>query len=121
MNSQAKKCLESLFTEENERLRGLSTNKCPKSIEGMVYIPETAFIMSYEYDDEKPVRKVKVNTFYINRYPVTNAQYKEFVNATKHPAPKHWKGDKIPAGKKIIRWYMSPGVLQRHIVSEKVR
>ncbi len=100
LNFQVKKCLESLFAEENERLRRLSTNKCPKSIEGIVYIPETAFIMgSYEYNHEKPIRKVKVNTFYIDRYPVTNAQYKEFVDATKHPAPKHWEGGKIPAGK----------------------
>ncbi|HAW49373.1 TPA: hypothetical protein DCX16_00245 [bacterium] len=100
LNSQAKKCLESLFTEENERLRRLSTEKCPQSIEGMVYIPETEFIMgSYEYDAERPVRKVKVNTFYIDRYPVTNAQYKEFVDATKHQAPEYWEGGKIPTGK----------------------
>lgn len=31
-------------------------------------------------------------------HPVTNAEYKLFVDAAKHPAPLHWTGGQIPAG-----------------------
>ncbi|MBN2134472.1 MAG: SUMF1/EgtB/PvdO family nonheme iron enzyme [Acidobacteria bacterium] len=40
---------------------------------------------------------VKSNeAFYIDRYEVTNRQYKEFVDVTGHPAPEHWPGGEFP-------------------------
>ncbi len=42
---------------------------------------------------------VRVEDFEILDHPVTNGEYKRFVVATKHPAPLHWKGSQIPAGK----------------------
>jgi predicted kinase len=33
----------------------------------------------------------------IGRYPVTNAEYAEFVAATGHRPPSHWKGNSLPA------------------------
>jgi formylglycine-generating enzyme required for sulfatase activity len=42
-------------------------------------------------DDEEPVHKVHVDSFYIDRYEVTNRMFKKFVDAN----PK-WRKDKIP-------------------------
>lgn len=35
----------------------------------------------------------------LDSMPVTNAEYKSFVDATNHPAPLHWDGGNIPEGK----------------------
>jgi formylglycine-generating enzyme required for sulfatase activity len=47
-----------------------------------VFVPEGVFIMgSYEYGDERPVRLVcHLKEFFIDRYPVTNAQFCAFLN-----------------------------------------
>ncbi len=42
---------------------------------------------------------VRVEDFEILDHPVTNAEYKAFVEATGHQAPGHWEGGRIPAGK----------------------
>ncbi len=42
---------------------------------------------------------VRVEDFEILDHPVTNAEYKAFVDATGHPAPLHWEGGRIPTGK----------------------
>jgi len=39
---------------------------------------------------ETPRHTVYLDAFYIDRYEVTNAQYKKFVDATGHPAPYYW-------------------------------
>jgi formylglycine-generating enzyme required for sulfatase activity len=66
----------------------------------MMYIPAGEFVMgSDRYDDEKPRHTVYLDAFYIDRYPVTNAEYKKFVDATGHREPVHWKNGKIPPGK----------------------
>jgi serine/threonine-protein kinase len=38
-------------------------------------------------NDEKPVRNIFLPSFYIDKYPVTNAQYEKFVQETGHPEP----------------------------------
>ncbi|MBW1741737.1 MAG: SUMF1/EgtB/PvdO family nonheme iron enzyme [Deltaproteobacteria bacterium] len=47
-----------------------------------VLVPEGAFIMgSYHYSEERPVRLVReLKEFFIDRYPVTNAQFCAFLN-----------------------------------------
>jgi len=48
----------------------------------MVFIPAGEFIMGNDGgDDEKPERKVFLDAFCIDKYEVTNAQYKECVDA----------------------------------------
>ena len=49
--------------------------------------------------DEQPRHKQTLKPFYIYKYEVMNAQYKAFVDATGHRAPKHWNGKEFPAGK----------------------
>jgi formylglycine-generating enzyme required for sulfatase activity len=68
--------------------------------EGMIYIEGGEFIMGSDDDepDETPQRNAYVDSFNIDKYPVTNAEYKEFVDDSGHPAPRNWK-DGIPEGK----------------------
>lgn len=41
---------------------------------------------------EYPQHKMSIDGFYIDRFEVTNRQYKEFINATNHSAPDNWTG-----------------------------
>src|SRR5690606_27529302 len=51
---------------------------------GMIAIPGGAFLMGSErfYPEEAPVRKVRVDPFWIDEAPVTNAQFARFVEET---------------------------------------
>jgi formylglycine-generating enzyme required for sulfatase activity len=51
---------------------------------GMILIPAGDFLMG----DEK--QSVRVGAFYIDKVPVTNAEYAKFVEATGHPPPPNW-------------------------------
>ena len=55
----------------------------------MVYIPEGEFLMGSDegQKNEGPPHIAFVNAYYIDRYPVTNREYKRFVDATDHPVP----------------------------------
>ena len=93
----------------------------------MVLIPAGEFRMGSNdndaEDDEKPMHTVYVNAFYIDKYEVTNTQYKKFVDANpqwqKNRIPekyhdgdylKHWNGNNYPLGKGnhpvvCVSWY----------------
>jgi formylglycine-generating enzyme required for sulfatase activity len=65
----------------------------------MLLIPAGEFIMgSNEFGPEMPQRNVYLPDYYIDKYPVTNADYKRYMDATSAIAPRHWRGMKIPAG-----------------------
>ena len=63
-----------------------------------IEIPASEFAMGSEQveDDEKPVHRVYLPTYAIARVPITNAQYRLFVEATDHQPPKHWPDGRIP-------------------------
>ncbi len=66
----------------------------------LVEVPAGEFMMgSEEYGGEKPVHKVDLDTFYVARYPVTNAQWARFVTTTGHKPPKHWPDGVCPPDK----------------------
>jgi formylglycine-generating enzyme required for sulfatase activity len=50
----------------------------------MAWIPGGTFLMGSNdhYEEEAPAHKVRVNGFWIDQYPVTNAQFLKFVKAT---------------------------------------
>ncbi|MBX3000992.1 MAG: formylglycine-generating enzyme family protein [Caldilineaceae bacterium] len=50
-------------------------------------------------DSETPQRRIYLSEYQIARVPVTNAQYKAFIDATDHRKPEHWEGGEIPRGK----------------------
>jgi iron(II)-dependent oxidoreductase len=58
----------------------------------MVLIPAGKFQMGSNdgADREKPTHTVYLDAFYMDKYEVTNAQYRKFMEATGHSAPKHW-------------------------------
>lgn len=70
----------------------LSASGCEKMPEDMVFVEEGEFIMgTNESDtDEGPERQVALRSFYIDKFEVTNAEYKVFVNETKHNKPREW-------------------------------
>jgi formylglycine-generating enzyme required for sulfatase activity len=50
-------------------------------------------------NNETPQHRVYLPEYRIARVPVTNVQYKLFVDATGHSAPEHWENGRIPDGK----------------------
>jgi formylglycine-generating enzyme required for sulfatase activity len=75
-------------------LAGCSSEPVHKEGQGdtdMVLIPAGEFIMGNDSggDDEKPEREVFLDAFYIDKYEVTNVQYKECVDAGTCNPPAH--------------------------------
>ncbi len=67
----------------------------------MVFVPGGMFRMGSDrhYPEEAPVHRVSVSSFWMDRTPVTNRQFRDFVNATGHvtiaetrPNPKDYPG-----------------------------
>src|SRR5271165_3677272 len=67
----------------------------------MIFVPGGEFRMGSDrhYPEEAPVHRVSVGAFWIDRAPVTNRQFRKFVNSTKHvtfaeiaPDPKDYPG-----------------------------
>src|SRR5262245_40699763 len=54
------------------------------NLDNMVQVQGGSFQMGSDryYPEEKPVRQVSVDGFYIDKYTVTNEDYQKFVNAT---------------------------------------
>ena len=98
----------------------------------MVLIPAGEFQMGSNGGDvdEKPVHTVYVDTFYMDKHEITNAQYKAFVDANpewrKNRIPlayhdgnylRHWNGDDYPSGKAnhpvtYVSWYAAMAYAQ---------
>jgi sulfatase modifying factor 1 len=60
----------------------------------IVYVPAGEFLMGSDTGDldERPQRRVYLDAFEIDRYEVTNAQYRRFLLATGHEPPQPWPG-----------------------------
>jgi formylglycine-generating enzyme len=81
---------------------GSSLQHCePMLLENMVFIPHGTFRMGSDkhYPEEAPAHRVSVEGFWIDRAPVTNRQFRDFVHATGHvtfaelaPDPKNYPG-----------------------------
>lgn len=74
---------------------------------------DTSLVLYYAGRDSRPMVLVPAGEFYfgpdrvkltlpdyyIDRFPVTNAEYKKFVEATGAPEPTHWRRGAWPEGK----------------------
>lgn len=85
----------------------------------MIYIPSGMFLMGSDDGnaDESPMQSVFVEAFYIDRYEVTNEEYKAFLDATGHDPPRHWKDGTFPPGEARypvtgVSWYDAQAYLQ---------
>ena len=78
----------------------------------MVLITGGSFNMGSEsfYPEEKPIHKVTVSSFYIDKYTVTNRQYQKFVDETGYitVAERPLKADDFPGIKPEL---LAPGAL----------
>ena len=80
---------------------------------GMVFIPAGDFLRGRSHalpddglkwyptllKDDRPVRRIYIAAFYLDEHEVTNAQYAEFVRATRHRPPYNWTRGQAPEGK----------------------
>jgi len=77
-----------ILPEANKRLR--------------VHIPAGPFTMGARDEDsprsERPAHTVYQSAYYIGKTPVTNQDYREFVQCTGHRAPIHWQRGTFPPG-----------------------
>jgi len=98
---------EALYYRETEEAKNLgqTVNDRLATPEGMIYIPAGKCIIGDSkqafWKREGPAHSVELGAYYVDKYPVTNAQYMEFVKATKHRKPAHWveAGGRIPEGR----------------------
>ena len=77
------------------------TRPCPARHDDMAYVRGGTFQMGSDrhYPEEAPVHRVAVDGFWVDRHPVTNRKFREFVEATGHvtfaeiaPDPKDYPG-----------------------------
>ena len=81
-----------LLGTPSSRLMGQATRSAIK-VE-WITIPAGEFLLGKER------KKVQLPAFRISRFPITNLQYKIFLNAnSKHSAPSHWRDRNVPLGK----------------------
>lgn len=67
----------------------------------MIRIPAGPFIMGTNdrLPDEGPQHTVTLPAYWIDKYEVTNAQYKKFIDATGRRSPDHFRNRTYPRGK----------------------
>jgi len=67
----------------------------------MTLIPAGAFTMGTDerLPDEGPAHSVTLPAYYIDKYEVTNGQYKTFIDATGHKSPSLFENRTYPPGK----------------------
>jgi formylglycine-generating enzyme required for sulfatase activity len=73
----------------------------------MVVIPAGYFEMGSKRgrEDEKPVHKVWIDSFLMDKYEVTQAEYEKLGQLEAFPNPSHFKGDKLPVEQ--VTWPMA--------------
>ncbi len=77
------------MSKKNEKVQVTNVILWERDGKEMVYIPGGEFSMGSDEgnENESPRHKVCLDAFYIDRYPVTNEDYKRFVDATGYPVP----------------------------------
>ena len=73
----------------------------PDDLGTMIKIPAGEFIQGSDsrHPDEGPKHTTYLGTYYIDKYEVTNLEYKKFIDATGKPRPPHWITGKYRKGR----------------------
>jgi sulfatase modifying factor 1 len=73
-------------------------NRITKEASEMILIPSGEFLMGRDgtYWEEKPVHKVAVRSFYMDKTLVTNGNYKRFCDKTDKPYPPNPNWEDMP-------------------------
>jgi len=83
----------------------------PKPLtKNMVLIPAGSFLMgSSENDNERPIHRVKLDEFYIDKYAVSVAEYAKFINDQNYREPKNWVSQFKKPNRPVVyvSWYDS--------------
>jgi len=69
-----------------------------------VVLPAASFLMGCEAaaDDEKPVRRIRLDAFELALCPVTNAEYARFLESTGHSPPPTWNDPILSGGEQPV-------------------
>ena len=74
----------------------------------MVLVPAGEFVMGSDKgdDDEKPIHRVQVDTFYIDKFEVTNGKFAKFIDAIKGEPPWGFDDKDTPVAHadQPVRW-----------------
>ena len=74
-------------------------NKSIGNNSDMVLIPAGEFIMGGDTeDDHLPAHKVYIDSFYIDKYEVTNAQFQKYCEETNAEYPEYWGMEEFHSG-----------------------
>ncbi len=80
----------------------------------MIHIPAGVFIMGTDSfrsnEGDRPAHRVDLSSYWIDKYPVTNAEYARFVVMRHYRPPLNWVDGKIPSGTEdhpvtLVSWY----------------
>lgn len=80
----------------------------------LVLIPEGEFFMGTDLpmsnEHDRPMHRVYLDSYYIDKYPVTTIQFARFLAETGHRPPLDWKEGKLPEKKLLhpvtmVTWY----------------
>ena len=86
--------------------KGFYEVKSSKDTAAMVMVPGGTFSMgSDKYSAEKPPQQITMSRFFIDKYPVTNAQFAKFVEATGYVTSAEKDGGMVRIGR---RWKKVP-------------
>ena len=80
----------------------------------LIFIPKGLFFMgtnlSTSNEHDRPMHKVMLEEYYIDKYPVTTVQFAKFLAATGHRPPLDWKDGEMPEKKLLhpvtmVTWF----------------
>ena len=71
-----------------------------KEVDGMMLVPEGSVTLGSDQADDidKPLHRVELKAFFIDKHEVTNEDYKQFCDATAHTMPPYWTAKNFPKG-----------------------
>ncbi len=85
----------------------ISTVAIAQQDSGMTLVPGGEFFMGNDMKNGlgfSPMHKVKVDSFYIDKYEVTNKDYLKFCQETGHKLPVFWNTDIFKSGENYLNY-----------------